>query len=202
MMTRPPVRRIVTGHDDQGRAIILSDGAAPNHWSSEMIPGFGATVPWLTAAGPIDHVTDRTRPAADAEIPSFPAPGETILRIADFPPDSVYPDEAGSVIFSEIDGHDEAEAGAEHSGSSTSGSTAPTRWTTPSFSKARSRCWSTKARRPCAPATWRAARHQPRLVQPHRPHGPGVVRADRNRAPVGAQIAEQRRELSQPLESA
>ena len=74
-------------------------------------------MPWLTAAGPIDHVSDGDPATADAEIPSFPAAGETILRIADFPPDSVYPDEAGSVIFSELDGHDEAEAGAEHSGS-------------------------------------------------------------------------------------
>ena len=65
-MTRPPVRRIVTGHDDQGRAIILSDGAAPNHWSSEVIPGFGATVPWLTGSGPIDHVTDADPATADA----------------------------------------------------------------------------------------------------------------------------------------
>lgn len=116
-MARPPVRRIVTGHDDSGRAIILSDGAAPNHWSSETIPGFGATVPWMTNAGLIDHVTDADPATADTEIPSFPAAGETIMRIADFPPDSVYPDEAGSVIFNELDGHDEAQAGAEHSGS-------------------------------------------------------------------------------------
>jgi len=116
-MTRPAVRRIVTGHDDEGRAIILSDGAAPNNWSSDMIPGFGATVPWVTEAGAIDHVSDEDPAGADVEIPSFPAPGQTILRIADFPPDSVYPDEAGSVIFNEIDGHEEAEAGAEHSGS-------------------------------------------------------------------------------------
>ncbi|MCG2621992.1 cupin domain-containing protein [Arthrobacter sp. I2-34] len=114
MTTRHPVRRVVTGHDDQGRAIILSDGPAPNHWSSDQIPGFGATVPWLTT-GSIDHVTDEDPAAADTDIPSFPGAGETILRIADFPPDSVYPDEAGSVIFSEIDGHDEAEAGSEHS---------------------------------------------------------------------------------------
>src|SRR6478672_8801393 len=99
LMTRPPVRRIVTGHDDQGRAIILSDGAAPNHWSSEVIPGFGATVPWLTAAGRIDHVTDADPAAADAEIPSFPAAGETILRIADFPPDAVYPVDEGEATM-------------------------------------------------------------------------------------------------------
>ena len=115
-MTRLPVRRVVTGHDDAGRAIILSDGPAPNAFESDSIPGFGATVPWLTRAGEIDHVTDRDPATADAEIPSFPAAGETILRIADFPTDSSYPDEAASVIFTEIDGHGEAAAGNEHSG--------------------------------------------------------------------------------------
>lgn len=116
-MTRPPVRRVVTGHDDEGRAVILADGPAPNSFESEVIPGFGATVPWITKAGPIDHVTDRDPAASDAEIPTFPAMGETILRIADFPPDSVYPDEANSVIFTEIKGHEEAAAGRELGGS-------------------------------------------------------------------------------------
>lgn len=115
-MSRRPVRRVVTGHDDNGRAIILSDGPAPNAFESDTIPGFGATVPWLTAAGPIDHVSDADPATAETVIPSFPAAGETILRIADFPPDSVYPDDAGSVIFTELDGHDEADAGKEHSG--------------------------------------------------------------------------------------
>ncbi|WP_290658067.1 cupin domain-containing protein [Kocuria sp.] len=114
-MSRPPVRRVVTGHDDAGRAIILSDGPAPNSFESAAIPGFGATVPWWTKAEPIDHVTDRDPATAEAEIPSFPGPGETILRIADFPPDSVYPDEADTVIFTELDGHEEADAGTTHS---------------------------------------------------------------------------------------
>lgn len=114
-MPRPPVRRVVTGHDDAGRAIILSDGPAPHSFDSENIPGFGATVPWVTRAGGIDHVTDRDPAGPDSDIPSFPAPGETILRIADFPPDSVYPTDADAVIFTEIDGHDEAAAGSEHS---------------------------------------------------------------------------------------
>ncbi|APH46031.1 hypothetical protein BMW26_14495 [Microbacterium sp. 1.5R] len=115
-MARPPVRRVVTGHDDQGRAIILFDGAAPHAFESDSIPGFGATVPWMTSAGPIDHVSDVDRASAESVIPSFPAVGETILRIADFPPDSVYPDEANSVIFTEIDGHREAAAGADGGG--------------------------------------------------------------------------------------
>jgi Cupin domain len=115
MTTRPPVRRVVTGHDDLGRAIILSDGPAPHHWSSEVIPGFGATVPWLTTqTAPIDHSRDDDPASADAEIPSFPAAGETILRIADFPPDAVYPAEAAEVIFTDIDGHGAREAGTGH----------------------------------------------------------------------------------------
>ncbi|QGU08781.1 Cupin domain protein (plasmid) [Corynebacterium occultum] len=114
-MTRPPVRRVVTGHNDTGQAIILSDGPAPNSFESDAIPGFGATVPWWTPDGEIDHVRDIDPASADAEIPSFPGPGETTFRIADFPPDSVYPDEAESAIFDQLDGHDEAEAGNKHS---------------------------------------------------------------------------------------
>lgn len=115
-MSRPPVRRIVTGHDNEGRAIILSDGPAPSHFESPAIPGFGATVPWLTKAESIDHVTDHDPASVDAEIPPFPSVGETILRIADFPPDSTYPDDPGAVIFAEIDGHEAAAASEEHSG--------------------------------------------------------------------------------------
>lgn len=115
-MTPTPVRRVVTGHDDAGQAIILSDGPTPNSFESDSIPGFGASVPWWTATESIDHVTDRDPAGAEAVIPSFPGPGQTIMRIADFPPDAVYPDEAGSVIFTELDGHEEAEVGKQHSG--------------------------------------------------------------------------------------
>jgi hypothetical protein len=110
-MTRPPVRRVVTGHDDDGRAIILSDGPAPHAYDSDVILGFGATVPWVTLGERIDHVTDEDPAASDSEIPSFPAPGATILRIADFPPDAVYPDDAGAVIFAELNAQDGAHAG-------------------------------------------------------------------------------------------
>lgn len=114
-MARNPVRRVVTGHDDQGLAVILSDGDAPNHFESPSIPGFGATVPWFTKKDAIDHVSDADPATADTAIPSFPANGETILRIVDFPPDAEYPEDAGESIFDEIGGHEEAKAGNEHS---------------------------------------------------------------------------------------
>lgn len=113
-MTYSPVRRVVTGHDDDGRAIIVSDGPTPNRLDFEAVPGLVAAVPWLTVGGPIDHVSD-SDPAADgAAIPSFPLAGETILRVADFPPDAVYPSDARTLIFDEIDGPKGASAQSEH----------------------------------------------------------------------------------------
>lgn len=113
-MRRPaPVRRVVTGHDDDGRAIILSDGPAPNVFASQLIPGFGATVAWQTGSGPIDFVTDDDPASAEVPMPRFPGPGETILRIAVFPPDAVYPDNAAEAVFTDIDGHAEREAAAQ-----------------------------------------------------------------------------------------
>lgn len=115
MTERKPVRRVVTGHDDAGRAIILRDDTdAPNSFSSETIPGFGATVVWSTPSGVIDHVADIDTAPAGAKI-DFPAPGETVVRIADFPPDAVYPANAGDALFDEIDARDERDAGSEHS---------------------------------------------------------------------------------------
>src|SRR5699024_11495990 len=110
-MARAAVRRVVTGHDDEGKAIILYDGDAPNSFESPNIPGFGATVPWWTPADGIDHVSDDDLATADAEIPSFPAEGETILRIADFPPAAVYPNDAEAWTLTEQDGRGAAPPG-------------------------------------------------------------------------------------------
>lgn len=111
MGRRKPVRRVVTGHDDEGRAVILLDDAdAPNNFSSDTIPGFGASVIWFTPAGYVDHATDRDSAPADAKI-DFPGIGETVVRIADFPPDEVYPHNAGDAVFDEIGAHEERDAG-------------------------------------------------------------------------------------------
>jgi hypothetical protein len=116
MTARKPLRRVVTGHDDEGRAIILFDDAdAPNTFTSDSIPGFGATVAWFTPAGEVDHATDEDPAPVGREF-NFPAVGETVVRIADFPPDAVYPTDASETVFDEIGGQDEREAGREHSG--------------------------------------------------------------------------------------
>ncbi|KQP70006.1 hypothetical protein ASF40_09210 [Microbacterium sp. Leaf288] len=70
----------------------------------EGVPGLVAAVPWLTVGGAIDFVSDRDPAPEGVSIPSFPYAGETILRVADFPPDADYPAEASTAIFAQIDG--------------------------------------------------------------------------------------------------
>lgn len=115
MAQGPQIRRVVTGHDDRGHAIILVDDVAPNSFASATIPGFGAAVAWTTESR-VDHVTDNDPVGEGSATPTFPAPGETVFRIADFPPDADYPSDAQDRIFDEIDGKAEAENGAKHSG--------------------------------------------------------------------------------------
>jgi quercetin dioxygenase-like cupin family protein len=115
MTDGPQIRRVVTGHDDSGHAVILIDDIAPNTFASPSIPGFGAAVPWRSDST-IDHVTDHDPVGAGTTAPSFPTAGQTVFRIAEFPPDADYPDDAQDRIFDEIDGHAEAEDGAKNSG--------------------------------------------------------------------------------------
>ena len=97
----PQVRRVVTGHDDDGRAVILIDGIAPNTFASPTIPGFGAAVAWMSGS-PADHISDFDPVGPGSPIPGFPGVGETIIRIAEFPPDKAYPADAQEKIFDEI----------------------------------------------------------------------------------------------------
>jgi hypothetical protein len=76
-------RRVVTGHDDNGKAIVESDGAAPNVKVREGA-GFVSTLLWVTDETPVNAAlrTDR----ADRTIAVAPPANGSILRIVDFPP--------------------------------------------------------------------------------------------------------------------
>src|SRR5580704_6366310 len=76
-------RRVVTGHDDSGKAIIESDSAAPNVRVREGA-GFVSTLLWVTDETPAkaDLRIDR----ADRTIAVAPPANGSILRIVDFPP--------------------------------------------------------------------------------------------------------------------
>ncbi len=78
-----PVRRIVTGHDAAGKAVVLMDGPAPNQ-RVRQATGLTSTLLWVTEEAPADASFNADR--ADRESPVAPPRRGSILRVVDFPP--------------------------------------------------------------------------------------------------------------------
>jgi mannose-6-phosphate isomerase-like protein (cupin superfamily) len=81
-------RRVVTGHDGAGKAVVVADGAPPRTVAPRSIPGMRSTLVWATEPGaPIAlDGGDGT-----AQVASFhPGPGGTRFLLFTFPPDTVY----------------------------------------------------------------------------------------------------------------
>lgn len=81
------VRRVVAGTAADGRARVFEDAHAPRAVEFDSVPGFAATLLWVTGAEKqlaqgAPH--DRTGSAA-----FVPGQGETLLMFVTFPPDSV-----------------------------------------------------------------------------------------------------------------
>lgn len=81
-------RRIVTGHDQDGKAVVIIDGPAPNV-GYRQASGVYSTLLWVTDQTPTDNSGQVD--AADRAVATAPPAGGTILRIVDFPPPSETP---------------------------------------------------------------------------------------------------------------
>jgi len=82
-ITRP--RRIVTGHDLQGRSIILADGDSPVMVQPDHAPSMGMAEIWRSDTLPPSNAGN-----ADGALLPFtlaPAPEGLIARVVHFPPD-------------------------------------------------------------------------------------------------------------------
>jgi mannose-6-phosphate isomerase-like protein (cupin superfamily) len=77
------IRRVVTGHDATGKAVITMDGLAPN---SKIRPGTGfvSTLLWVTDETPARADLDTDR--ADRTMGVPPPPNGSVLRVVEFPP--------------------------------------------------------------------------------------------------------------------
>jgi hypothetical protein len=102
----PRTRRVVTGHNAQGKSVILEDGPAPNMHRSEYSPNT-AQVIWATDEMPARCHGEPDPATASRKFKASPGPSGTILRIANFPPDSEYDPEKMKLFLQEIGGHSE-----------------------------------------------------------------------------------------------
>ena len=85
-MTFPPIHRVVTGHDAEGRAIVTSDGPLPTVVEIQAIPGTVFHEVWETRAtpAPVDNGADPT--TGPLKLP--PPKQGTRIRFVDIPPDT------------------------------------------------------------------------------------------------------------------
>ena len=119
-MSFTPIRRIVTGHDAQGRAIIQEDGPVSRmqRVGGDIGPMFHEVWNTIATPAPIDAASGE--PAEDGIVLAPPKNG-TRIRVLDIPPEgdgikNMTPEEAAA-HFAEIGaGHasNAAKAGAKH----------------------------------------------------------------------------------------
>ena len=81
------IRRVVTGHDKNGKAIVLSDGPVPTVHSNPIRPGQLSFEVWKTHAMPVPLDATETEPTAGARSLQPPRHG-TLFRISVVPPES------------------------------------------------------------------------------------------------------------------
>jgi quercetin dioxygenase-like cupin family protein len=81
------IRRVVTGHDKNGKAIVLSDGPVPTVHSNPIRPGQQSFEVWKTRAMPVPLAADEPEPTAGPRSLHPPAKG-TVFRISVVPPES------------------------------------------------------------------------------------------------------------------
>jgi mannose-6-phosphate isomerase-like protein (cupin superfamily) len=85
-MSFPPIHRVVTGHDANGKAVVSSDGPLPTVTEITAIPGTIFHEVWCTAGTPAP-VDDGPDPSVGPLMLPPPKHG-TRMRFVDIPPDS------------------------------------------------------------------------------------------------------------------
>ena len=107
------VRRVLTGHDAQGRSTFIADGPAPNVKEMAAMPGLALTDLWETERRAGEQ--RRRRRCRRRPVHLEPPKNGTILRIVEFPPDSAWRDGTdGKAGFKSIGaGHAQDKASAD-----------------------------------------------------------------------------------------
>lgn len=110
------VRRIVTGHDANGKAVVTSDTMATNIKQSPNRPGVVVNNLWMTDKAPAS-ITNEGDAGADIAGLEPPADG-TVFRIIEFPPEAGYIDnidrETAKAAFAEMGASHALDGDAPH----------------------------------------------------------------------------------------
>ncbi len=116
-MKAKQIRRLVTGHNENGQSIFVRDGIAESVLTVEAMGGLTATDLWETYETPADN--SGAKDNADRPVHLEPGATGSIFRIVEFPPDSTWKDnaDAGDAFDALQAGHvaDQA-SGDDHGG--------------------------------------------------------------------------------------
>lgn len=80
------IRRVVTGHDEQGKAIVIEDGPAPFVHLNPARPDYSSTDIWRTQAMPAPIAARADEPTLGPRR-QLPTRNGTVVRINVMPPD-------------------------------------------------------------------------------------------------------------------
>jgi mannose-6-phosphate isomerase-like protein (cupin superfamily) len=80
-------RRIMTGHNAQGRSVILSDETSPHVMAIMDQPNFAVTDFWKTSSTPADNSAASADDPCRIPIQVAPPENGSVFRVVQFPPD-------------------------------------------------------------------------------------------------------------------
>jgi len=107
------IRRIVTGHNENGEAVVIQDGPTPNVKTSPNRPGVVMNHIWMTDKAPAD--IEGEADAGERIKGLEPPAGGTVFRVIEFPPEAEYMDkvsgEMAQAAFAEMGAGDALEGG-------------------------------------------------------------------------------------------
>jgi len=81
------IRRVVTGHDKNGKAVVVSDGLAPAVKTNPLRPGHRSSDIWKPSAAPVPLTAAEADPTLGPRTIHPPSRG-TVIRIAEIAPES------------------------------------------------------------------------------------------------------------------
>ncbi len=108
------IRRVVTGHDENGRAVCVSDGAAVNILQRPNRPGVTLTNLWQCATSPAEF--DGDEETVDGPVVLQPPVGGSVFRVVEFEPEDADVLESldGKAAFAEMGAADAIVEDARH----------------------------------------------------------------------------------------